>query len=313
MDKSVKPGDNFYLYANGTWLKNNPVPASKTRWGSFDVLRQNSLDRLKKLCEDAAAGKIKDSLAQRVGALYASAMDSAAIEKLGAMPIQPDLKRLTAITSKDEVLNEIVVLRQKGVGGLLFGFGITQDDKNVNQYIPALYQGGTSLPDRDYYLKTDTRSKTIQAAYLSYIKDMFMLVGDDSVVANAKAHNIYDLEKALAIAQMSRVEMRDPLKTYNKFSLADLSKTTPDLNWAVLLKQMRVTNTDSVLTNNPGFLKTADGLFEAVPLNTWKAYLQWAIIKNAAPYLSSAFCKPPVPVQPGTIWSKANKHHAGNA
>ena len=289
MDKAVKPGDNFYLYANGTWLKNNPVPPSKTRWGSFDVLRQSSLDRLKKLCEDAAAGKIRDSAAQRVGALYASAMDSAAIEKLGATPIQPQLQQLGALTNKEEVLHQILILPQQGIGGLLFRFSIGQDDKNVNQYIPHLWQGGTSLPDRDYYLKTDARSKAIQAAYLSYIKDMFVLTGDDSVAANSKAHNIFNLEKALAIAQMSRVEMRDPQKTYNKFSLADLSKTTPDFNWASLLPQMKVTKADSVLVNNPGFLKTADGLFQAVSLDTWKAYLQWAVIKNSAAYLSSAF------------------------
>ncbi len=289
MDKAVKPGDNFYLYANGTWLKNNPVPASKTRWGSFDVLRQSSLDRLKKLCEDAAAGKIKDSAAQRVGALYASAMDSAAIEKLGATPIQPQLQRIGSLTNKEEVLHEILTLRQQGIGGLLFGFHIGQDDKNVNQYIPQLSQGGTSLPDRDYYLKTDGRSKAIQAAYLSYIKDMFVLTGDDSVTANTKAHNIFALEKALAIAQMSRVEMRDPQKTYNKFSLADLSKTTPDFNWSSLLPELKVTKADSVLVNNPGFLKSADGLFQAVPLETWKAYLQWGVIKNSAAYLSSAF------------------------
>ncbi len=289
MDKAVKPGNNFYLYANGNWLKNNPVPASKVRWGSFDMLRQSSLDRLKKLCEDAAAGKIKDSAAQRVGDLYTSAMDSAAIEKLGAAPIQPELKRLSALTDKDQVLYEIVTLRQQGIGGLLFGFGITQDDKNVNQYIPALSQGGTSLPDRDYYLKTDSRSKTIQDAYLSYVTDMFVLTGNDSVTADTKAHHIFSLEKALALAQMSRVEMRDPQKTYHKFSLADLSKTTPDLNWTTLLKEMKVSDADSILLNNPDFLKTADGLFEAVPLETWKAYLQWGIIKNSAAYLSSDF------------------------
>ncbi len=289
MNTAVKPGDNFYLYANGTWLKDNPVPASKTRWGSFDVLRQNSLDRLKKLCEDAAAGKIKDSAAQRVGALYTSAMDSAAIEKRGATPIQPELQRLGALTSKEQVLHEVLTLRGKGIGGVLFGFSIGQDDKNVNQYIPQLSQGGTSLPDRDYYLKTDARSKTIQAAYLSYVKDMFVLTGDDSVTANTKAHNIYNLEKALAIAQMSRVEMRDPIKTYNKFAVADFSKTTPDFNWTTALTEMKVANADSVLTNNPGFFKAADGLFSAVPLDTWKAYLQWAIIKNNAGYLSSAF------------------------
>ena len=289
MDKSVKPGDNFYLYANGEWLKQNPVPASKTRWGSFDLLRQTSLERLRTLCNEAAADKLKDSAAQRVGALYSSAMDSAAIEKLGATPILPELKRLAAISSKDEVLHEIVTARQEGVGGLLFGFAITQDDKDVNQYIPALYQGGTSLPDRDYYLKNDTRSKTIQAAYLSYIKDMFVLTGDKAATAEAKANHIYHLEKALAVAQMSRVEMRDPQKTYNKFSLDDLTKITPGLDWKTLLKEMKVTNADSILVNNPGFLTTADALFTAVPVDTWKDYLQWAVIKHSAPYLSSDF------------------------
>lgn len=289
MDLSVKPGDNFYLYANGNWLKNNPVPASKTRWGSFDVLRQTSLERQKQLCEDAAAGKIKDSAAKRVGDLYTSAMDSAAIEKLGASPIKPELQRLAGLTTKEQALHEIITLRQKGIGGLLFGFGVGQDDKNVNQYIPSINQGGTSLPDRDYYLKTDARSKMIQQAYLSYITDMFVLTGEDSVAAKAKAQKIYDLEKSLAIVQMSRVEMRDPQKTYNKFAVADLSKTTPDLDWSALLKEMKVNNADSVLTNNPNFLKTADALFNTVDLETWKAYLQWAVIKSTAGYLSNDF------------------------
>src|SRR5690242_7464822 len=144
MDLSVKPGDNFYLYANGAWLKNNPVPASKTRWGSFDALRQTSLERLKSLAEEAANNKnaAKGSVEQRVGDLFASAMDSAAIEKAGFTPIKPALERLASLTSKDEVLHEIATLRTKGIGGLLFGFYVGQDDKNVNEYIPGLSQGG---------------------------------------------------------------------------------------------------------------------------------------------------------------------------
>ena len=146
MDASVKPGDNFFLYANGTWLKNNPVPASKTRWGSFDLLRQTSLDRLQILLNDASANDTKDSLYQRVGDLYKSAMDSAAIEKLGYTPIKPELQRLDSVSSYTDVLHEIATLRTKGIGGVLFGFSVGQDDKNVNQYIPNVYQGGISLP-----------------------------------------------------------------------------------------------------------------------------------------------------------------------
>ncbi|MEO8710733.1 MAG: M13 family metallopeptidase [Parafilimonas sp.] len=289
MDLSVKPGDNFYLYANGTWLKDNPVPSSKTRWGSFDALRQTSLDRLKLLTQNAADSVAKNSLYQRVGDLYAAAMDSSALDKLGYTPIKPELDKLAALTNKDDVLKEIATLRTTGVGGILYGFSVDQDDRNVNQYIPSLRQGGTSLPDRDYYLKNDARSKLIRDAYVKYVTDMFKMVGDDEAVAQTKAQNILGLETALAKAQLSRVEMRDPIKTYHKFSIADFSKTTPGLDWQMLLDEMKVNNADSILCNNPEFFKTTDALLSAVPLDVWKAYLQWAVIKNAAAYLSSDF------------------------
>src|SRR4030095_6963743 len=131
-----------------------------------------------------------------------------------------------------------------GVGGVLFGFSVEQDDKNVNQYIPAFRQGGTSLPDRDYYLKNDSRSQTIRTEYLKYITDMFKLVGDDEAVAQQKAQNILALKTALAKAQLSRVELRDPVKTYNKFSVEDFSKTTSGLDWSSMLASMRAQNAD---------------------------------------------------------------------
>jgi putative endopeptidase len=289
MDLSVKPGDNFYLYANGNWLKNNPVPASKTRWGTFDMLRQTSLDRLKLLTQDAAANASKNSLYQRVGDLYAAAMDSAAIDKLGFTPIKSELMRLNSLTTADQVLHEIATLRMHGIGGVLFGFSVDQDDKNVNQYIPVLRQGGTSLPDKDYYLKNDARSQLIRTEYVGYVTDMFKLTGDDEATAQRKAQNILGLETALAKAQLSRVELRDPVKTYNKFSVADFSKTTPGLDWSSILISMKVSAADSILTNNPSFFKTANSLLSAVPLEVWKAYLQWAMIKNTAAYLSSDF------------------------
>ncbi len=289
MDLGVKPGDNFYLYANGTWLKNNPVPASKTRWGSFDILYQGSLEKLRELCEYAAANTSKGGVYQRVGDLYASAMDSMAIEKLGYTPIQAELMRLNSLNSMQDVLNEIATLRTRALGGGLFGFGVDQDDKNVNQYIPVLSQGGTSLPDRDYYLKNDARSQNIRTEYLKYVADMFKLVGDDEAIASAKAANIMALETGLAKAQLSRVELRDPVKTYNKFSIADFSKTTPGIDWKTMFAAMKVTTADSLLVNNPAFFKTADALLSGVPLATWKAYLQWSVIKSSAAYMSDVF------------------------
>lgn len=289
MDLSVKPGDNFYLYANGTWLKNNPVPASKTRWGSFDALRQTSLDRLKLLVEDASKNTSKSSLNQRVGDLYAAAMDSAALEKAGYSSIKPALDSLNALTTYDQVLHQVTTLRTRGIGGVLFGFSVEQDDKNVNQYIPVLRQGGTSLPDRDYYLKDDARSQKIRIEYLKYITDMFKLVGDDDATALNKAQHILGLETALAKSQLSRVELRDPIKTYNKFSLADFDKLTPTLDWKAMLSEMKVNSADSILCNNPTFFKTANSLLSAVPVDVWKAYLQWAVIRNSAAFLSNAF------------------------
>src|SRR4051812_37568309 len=165
MDLSVKPGDNFYLYANGNWIRNNPVPASKTRWGSFDALREESSKRLRELLTDAQAKPGSGAATQKIGDFYASGMDSAAIEQLGYQPIVSDLKRIDAITDVNGFLNEVAFTRTQGVGGALFGFSIQPDRKNVSLYVPSLSQGGTTLPDRDYYLKNDSRSTTIRNAY----------------------------------------------------------------------------------------------------------------------------------------------------
>ena len=230
MDLSVKPGDNFYQYANGGWLKQNPVPAAKTRWGSFDVLREESSRRLQTLLEDAAKNTNKDRLTQIIGDFYRSGMDSAAIEARGFKPIEAELDRLAALNNKGEVLTEIAALRTRGVASPLFGFSVGQDRKNVSRYIPQISQGGTSLPDRDYYLKNDVRSTAIRTAYRSHLEKMFGLVGESSTAATISADAVMRLETALAKAQMSRVEMRDPYKTYNKFAVKDLTAQTPGLD-----------------------------------------------------------------------------------
>lgn len=291
MDLSVKPGDNFYLYANGSWIKKNPVPPSKTRWGSFDALRLQSSERLRELAEAAAADPGKNAVWQRVGDFYASAMDTAAIDKLDYEPIKPLLTEIAGISDKQALLQQIAVLRTTGDANALFGFRIGQDDRDVNTYIPQFSQGGTTLPDRDYYLKNDGRSIAIRKAYLSYVTDLFQMTGSGAAEASAKAESVLALETALAKLQKSRVEMRDPQKTYNKFSVADFSKLTPGFDWKSLMASMKVTTAEKVLVNNPEFFKGIDALYTAVPLDSWKSYVQWNIIKGAAPYLSSAFVK----------------------
>ncbi|HZH65427.1 MAG TPA: M13 family metallopeptidase [Flavisolibacter sp.] len=289
MDMSVKPGDNFYLYANGNWIKKNPVPASKTRWGSFDMLREESSQRLQTLLQEAEKNSGKDRLSQMIGDFYRSGMDSAAVEARGYTPVKGELDRLAQLTTKGDVVAEIATLRTRGVASPLFGMFIGQDRKNVSQYIPQIGQGGTSLPDRDYYLKDDARSTTIRNAFRSHVEKMFGLIGENAATATYSADAILRMETALAKAQMSRVEMRDPYKTYNKFSVKDFSAQTPGLNWSTLLQQMKVQGVDTILVGNPQFLKTADILLSALPLQDWKTYLRWNVLKNAAPYLSSAF------------------------
>jgi putative endopeptidase len=286
MDRSVKPGDNFYLYANGNWIKNNPIPASKTRWGSFDELRELSSSRLRGMLQEAAAKAATDKAMQKIGDFYTSGMDSLAIENLGYKPIQPQLEKINAINSVDALLTEMAIMHTNG-NGSLYGFFIGQDRKNVTKYIVQLSQGGTSLPDRDYYLKDDARSKSIRKAFAENITQLFKLINDANPAKSADA--VIRIETALAKAQMSRVEMRDPYKTYNKFAVNDFNVTTPSVNWGNQFKNLGLTGVDSLLVNNPAFFKMVDALLTALPLEDWKTYARWNILKAAAPSLSNNF------------------------
>jgi putative endopeptidase len=291
MDLSVKPGDDFYQYASGTWVKNNPVPAKETRWGSFNELRDFNINAVRSLVEEAAADKSAPagSVKRRVGDFYAAAMDSATIEKLGYTPIKPDLARVKKIKDLSGVIDEVVYMRTSGMGGPMFGFGVSQDRKNVDNYLPSLSQGGTTLPDRDYYLNDDARSVKIREAYMTYMTTLFGLTGSNPAEAKAKAEKVMAIEKQFAAAQMSRLEMRDPYKTYNKFAVAEFSKTTPKLNWATLLTKFKVKGQDTVLVSSPKFFTAVDGMLTSVPVSDWKTYLEWNVLKSAASSLSAPF------------------------
>ncbi|MBZ4189795.1 M13 family metallopeptidase [Niabella beijingensis] len=291
MNTSVKPGNDFYEYASGAWVKSNPVPAKETRWGSFNMLRDFNINAVKSILEKAQANKsaAAGSVEKRVGDFYAAGMDSVAIEKLGYAPIKEDLAAIESIKTLPELLQKINALRSSGTASPVYGFYVGQDRKNVTVMIPQLSQGGTSLPDRDNYLKDDQRSVQIREAYAKYITTLFELVATPAEAARANAATIFNIEKQLAAAQLSRVELRDAYKTYNKFSLDDLSKTTPGLDWKTTLSELEIKGEDSILVNNPAFFVTAAELLKTVPLDNWKVYLKWSILKGAAPYLSTPF------------------------
>jgi len=293
MDLSVKPGDNFYTYANGVWMKNNPVPAKETRWGSFNELRDFNINAVKSIVETAAANQSAPagSVEKRVGDFYAAAMDSLTIEKLGYTPIKADLARINKIKDIPGILNEVTYMRISGIGSPMFGFGVSQDRKNVTKYLPSLGQGGTTLPDRDYYLKDDARTLKIREAYLNYITTLFTLTGSSAAEAQKKANTVLAIEKSFAEAQMARLEMRDPYKTYNKLTVADFSKTTPNVNWSSMMEKMLVKGQDTVLVSSPKFFVSLDGMLKSVPVSDWKTYLEWNVLKSSASNLSSPFVK----------------------
>jgi putative endopeptidase len=293
MDLTVKPGDDFYRYASGTWVKNNPVPPKETRWGSFNMLRDFNINAVKGLLADAAADKsaAAGSVKRRVGDFYIAAMDSSAIEKLGYTPIKADLQKVKQLANIQAIVDHATYLRISGLAAPMYGFSVGQDRKNVTKYAVQLSQGGTTLPNRDYYLKDDSRSVQIREAYIKYMTTLFSLTGSTAADAKKKADAVMAIEKKLAEAQLSPVELRDPYKTYNKFTVAEFSKSTPAINWTTQLTKLKVAGQDTVLVNVPGFFTTLDGMLKSVSVGDWKTYLEWNILKGAASNLSSPFVK----------------------
>ena len=291
MDMSVKPGDDFFTYANGTWIKNNVIPAKSTRWGSFNVLIQENTDRLLAILKEASKAKApKGTLTQRVGDLYLSGMDSVTIEKKGYNPISLDLKRIDAIgNSTDELINEATYMRVNGIADPFFAFDVDQDSKHPTRNIADFGQGGTTLPDRDYYLKQDERTIKIQNAYKQWIHTLFTLTGTSNEQALKNVDIIFKIETALAQAQWSRVELRDPIKTYNKLSVYEFTKLTPHIRWGEILVKMKAPGQDSVLVDEPSFFKALDDQLGSTTIADWKVYLKWNVLKSSANSLSSPF------------------------
>lgn len=287
MDLSVKPGDNFYRYANGSWLKNTPIPPSETRWGSFNELIENNYQALHALLDSAAnAHGAHGSADQKIGDFYRSGMDTVAIESAGIKPLAPDFVMIDKIGTPTQLMKEIAYLHTIGLGSV-FNFGVSPDDKHVSNMICQFYQGGLGMPDRDYYTKQDDRSKKLRAAYVQYLTTLFNIMGDDDQLAGTHATQVMALETALAEASMTRVEMRDPYKTYNKMSVKDLAGKMQTIGWSSLMTDLAVPGQDSIIIGQPGFFDVLNKQLSATPLDVWKAYLKVHLLSDLSPYLSS--------------------------
>jgi putative endopeptidase len=292
MDKTVPPGNDFFEFANGNWVKENPIPAKETRYGTFAVLRDNNNKNVQSILVEASKpGQPKGSVKQRVGDMYYSAMDSVTIEKRGYAPIRFDLERISQIKSVEGVINEITYERVNGLGGSLINVGVGQDSKHPDTYIVSVGAGGTALPDRDNYLKNDPRSLKIQAAYKKYIADLFALTGVPTEQGVKNAEIIFAIEKEIAKSQKSRVELRDPNANYNKVNIDAFSTNYKNFNFRQILAASKIIGQDSMLASQPKVIKKVDSLLSAVPVADWQMFLKWKIISGNAGSLSSAFVK----------------------
>lgn len=284
MDFKINPADDFYEYANGSWIRNNPIPETESHWNSFSVLNELNTKILYSLLVNVSENQNwkEGSIQQKVKDYFTSAMDTAEIKKMGIKAIEPYLKKIEAIANTNDVITQIAQLHKIGAEPL-FSFYVMQDAKNSTQYIPYLSQDGLGLPDKDYYIKEDEKSKSIQEAYQKHIIKTFELSGNYPESAENFGKQVYAIEKNLAKSSMSKVELRDIEKQYNKVKLDSLKKLAPNIAWDSYFKNIGVqTSIKEIIVMQPEFIKKVNSLFKSLSIQQWKSYLKWHLLKHTA-------------------------------
>ncbi|MDB5145427.1 MAG: metalloendopeptidase [Mucilaginibacter sp.] len=289
IDSAVKPGNDFFQYANGAWLKKNPIPPAYAAWGIGNVVNEELRDRLKKINEDALKENAANGTSsQKIGDFYFSGMDTVNIEKLGLSPLKPELDKIDQVKDIKGLIDEFAHLETIGVTTPL-GADVEQDEKNSSKMMVQMGQDGIGLPNRDYYFNTDLHSVTIRTDYQEkHLPIVFKLAGLNDADAKTATVKIYAIEKFLADSSRKLEDLRDPYKNYNKMSMVALSKLTPEIDWKTTFEEMGYKNVDTVIVGQPEYFRAFNKALTAYSLDDWKTYLR----KNLVVAFSTCLSKP---------------------
>jgi putative endopeptidase len=289
IDKSVDPCVDFFHYACGTWIKNNPIPPDQAMWGRFNELADRNRDILHEILEQSAKGGAgRDTTTQKIGDYYGACMDEKAIDAKGLAPLEPELARIRNLNDKAQLADEIARLHSLGVFAL-FQFSSGQDFKDSNAVIAQFDQGGLGLPDRDYYLKDDPKSVELRQKYVAHVARMMELAGRKPDQAKADADTIMKFETALAKGSLDLVSRRDPDKVYHKMGKPELAALSPAFRWNEYFAATRAPSFESVNVSYPEFVKTMNSAVEGTSLADWKTYLTWQLLHGTATMLPTPF------------------------
>lgn len=287
-DQNVKGNDDFYQHVNGGWLKNTEIPADKSRWGTFDILHEESLKQLHDIVDELSKQQlVEGSSEQKVASLYANFMDEKSIEALGIQPIQAEITNVDALKSKKDIAQLAAHFSRIGVTSP-FDVGIDQDMKNSTEMVAMLGQSGLGLPDRDYYLKNDAKFKKIRSQYLKYIEKTLSLAGDKQAAQHAQG--ILKLETQIAKIQWSNVQNRDVTKLYNIYKTQDLAKLSPKIDWQIYLEKQELSDKiKTIQVIQPSYFKGLSPIVDNTSLEVWKAYFKFHLVSDFSSLLSQAF------------------------
>lgn len=288
MDKSVKPNDDFFNFVNGTWVKKTEIPSDRTRWGSFDELRQNTDKDALAILKEARADKKLDPKSDQAKAvnLYKSILDTVARNKQGIAPLKPYLAKINAVKNTKDI--QALLTEMEPYGGLgFFGTNIGADDKNSNRNILSVGPGRIGLPDRDYYVSEDADSKEKKAKYELHVARMLQYLGEKPADAKKSAAKVVAIETAMSKPRFDRVERRDSRKSYNPMTVAELQKLTPSINWNAFFTDLKFPKVDTLIVSQPKYMVALEQIFKDYKVEDLKAYMKWTLLNRSTSMLST--------------------------